>query len=82
MVSFELNIQKPSPYVVKAFESSYKDLYDTSIMFCFENAVLKNKPFMKFSLNLRMTAQIHKLARLELTGLKIANSKVKTIQKL
>ena len=33
-------------------------------------------------LNLRTTVQMLKLARLELTGLKIANRKVKSIQKL
>ena len=49
-------------------------------MFCFENAVLKNKTFMKFSLNLRMTAQIHKLARLELTGLRLLTAMLKAFK--
>ena len=51
-------------------------------MFCFEGTVLKNKTFEKCCLNFRTTVEMLKLARLELTGLKIANSKVKSIQKL
>ena len=55
-------------------------MYNTSLMFCFEDTVLKNKTFVKCCLNLRTTVQMLKLARLELTGLKIANRMLKALK--
>ena len=50
-------------------------MYNTSLMFCFEDTVLKNKTFVKCCLNLRTTVQMLKLARLE-----IANRMLKALK--